>query len=91
MPGTVLAALQVVCTLALVIITIAIYCMLLMPSNKYQAISTMCVKVTQSRPTLCDPIAYTIHGILQARILEWVASSPGDLPDPEIKPKSPAL
>ena len=28
------------------------------------------VKVTQSRPTFCDPMAYTIHGILQARILE---------------------
>ena len=24
-------------------------------------------------PTLCDPINYTVHGILQARILEWVA------------------
>ena len=23
--------------------------------------------------TLCDPIDYTVHGILQARILEWVA------------------
>ena len=23
-------------------------------------------------PTLCDPMDYTIHGILQARILEWV-------------------
>ena len=31
------------------------------------------VKVTQSCPTLCDPMDYTIHGILQARILEWVA------------------
>ena len=30
--------------------------------------------------------------ILQARILEWVAfSSPGDLPNPEIEPRSPAL
>ena len=29
------------------------------------------VKVAQSCPTLCDP--YTVHGILQARILEWVA------------------
>ena len=29
--------------------------------------------------------------ILQARILEWVAmSSPGDIPNPGIKPKSPA-
>ena len=31
------------------------------------------VKVAQSCPTLCDPIFYTVHGILQARILEWVA------------------
>ena len=31
------------------------------------------VKVTQSCPTLCDPIDYTAHGMLQARILEWVA------------------
>ena len=31
-------------------------------------------------------------GILQARILEWVAMpSPGDLPNPGIKPRSPAL
>ena len=31
------------------------------------------VKVTQLCPTLCNPIDYTVHGILQARILEWVA------------------
>ena len=31
------------------------------------------VKVTQSCPTLCDPMDYTLHGLLQARILEWVA------------------
>ena len=31
------------------------------------------VKVTQSCPTLCDPMDYTVHGILQARILAWVA------------------
>ena len=31
------------------------------------------VKVTQSCLTLCNPMAYTVHGILQARILEWVA------------------
>ena len=30
-------------------------------------------------------------GILQARILEWLAISPGDLPDPGIEPRSPAL
>ena len=31
------------------------------------------VKVVQSCPTLCDPMAYTVHGICQARIPEWVA------------------
>ena len=31
------------------------------------------VKVIQLCPTLCDPMNYTVHGILQARILEWVA------------------
>ena len=33
----------------------------------------MKVKVTQSCLTLCDPMEYTVHGILQARILELVA------------------
>ena len=31
------------------------------------------VKVSQSCPTLCDPMDYTVHEILQARILEWAA------------------
>ena len=31
------------------------------------------VKVDQSCPTLCHPMDYRVHGILQARILEWVA------------------
>ena len=34
---------------------------------------SMWVKITQSCPTLCYPMDYTVHGILQARILEWVA------------------
>ena len=42
------------------------------------------VKVTQLCLTLCDPMGYTVHGILQARILEWV-SFPGDLPNPGIE------
>ena len=29
------------------------------------------VKVTQSCLTLCNPTDYIVHGILQARILEW--------------------
>ena len=32
------------------------------------------MRVTQLCPTLCDPMEYTVHGILQARIQEWVAS-----------------
>ena len=31
------------------------------------------VKVTQLCLTFCNPMDYTIHGVLQARILEWVA------------------
>ena len=50
------------------------------------------VKVAQSCPALCDPMDYTVHGILQARILDWVAFSfSGDLPNPGIEPRSPAL
>ena len=50
------------------------------------------MKVTPSCLTLCDPMDYTVHGILQARILEWVVSpSPGDLLNPGIKPRSPTL
>ena len=33
----------------------------------------MKVKVIQSSLTLRDPVDYTVHEILQARILEWVA------------------
>ena len=35
----------------------------------------LCVKITQLCPTLCDPMDHVVHGILQARILEWVAFS----------------
>ena len=40
----------------------------------------------------CSPPGSSIHGILQARILEWVAFlSLGALPNPGIEPTSPAL
>ena len=48
-------------------------------------------------PTLCNPLdrslpGSSVHGILQARILEWVAMpSSVDLPKPGIKPRSPML
>ena len=40
--------------------------------GKYNSFIYVCVKVkvTQSCPTLCDPMDYIVHGILQARILE---------------------
>ena len=53
--------------------------------------------VAQSCPTLCDPMGCSHQaplsmGILQARILEWVAMpSSRDLPNPRIEPRSPAL
>ena len=42
----------------------------------------VCVLVAQSCLTLCDPMdcslpGSSVHGILQARILEWVAFSRG--------------
>ena len=51
----------------------------------------MRAKVLQSRLTLCNPLdcrppGSSVHRILQARILEWVAGPPpGDLPDPGIE------
>ena len=41
-------------------------------------LTTICAKSLQSCLTLCDPMDYSppgssVHGILQARILEWVA------------------
>ena len=57
------------------------------------------VLVTQSCPALCDPMDSSVpgssdHRILQARILECICHSfpsLGDLPDPGIEPKSPAV
>ena len=58
----------------------------------------MKMKVTQLCPTLCNLMDYrppgsSVHGILQARILEWVArgSSPRDLPNPGMEPRYPTL
>ena len=41
--------------------------------SKKELLEWVCVKVAQSSLTLCDPMDYTVHGILQARILKWVA------------------
>ena len=53
--------------------------------------------VAQLCPILCDPMdcslpSFFVHGILQARILSGLPfPSPGDFPDPGIKPGFPAL
>ena len=39
----------------------------------YVCYGSLKVKVTQSCLTLCDPVDYTVHGILYVRILGWVA------------------
>ena len=51
----------------------------------YRTPTLVCVWKSLSRVRLCDPMDYTVHGIIQARILEWVAfpfsrgsSQPGD-------------
>ena len=50
------------------------------------------VKVAQPCLTLGDPVDYTVHGVLQARTLEWAAVpfSRGSS-HPGIKPRSPTL
>ena len=41
--------------------------------QEYKVSLTLKVKVIQLCPTLCDPLDYTVRGILQARMLEWVS------------------
>ena len=41
--------------------------------DNYFSLQLQKVKVTQSCLTLCDPMDYTVHGLLQARVLERVA------------------
>ena len=72
---------------------------LIHPSHMVPLLSFACVhvKLLQSSPTLCkptdcSPTDSSVHGILQARILEWVAvCSPGVLPNPGIENRSLAL
>ena len=42
-----------------------------MPHN-LNPLNCVTVKDDQSCPILCDLMDYTVHGILQARILDWV-------------------
>ena len=48
--------------------------------------------LTLSDPMDLSPLGSSVHGILQARIQEWVAIPfSGDLPNLGIEPRSPAL
>ena len=60
--------------------------------SKKRVYTCMKGKVTQLCPTLYNPMDFTVHGILQARILEWVAMPfSRDLPNAGIEPTSPSL
>ena len=67
------------------------------PGTGPVSVRAVFVLIAQSCATLCDRMdcslpGSSVHGILQARILEWVAfPSPGDLSNPGIGPESPAL
>ena len=71
---------------------------------KYKYVFSLCLghyesesEVTQLCLTLCNPMecsqsGSSVHGIFQARILEWVAISfSRGFPDPGIEPGSPTL
>ena len=73
-------------------------------TNQFSLIPKVKVLVAQLCLALCNsmdcsPPGPSVHGILQVRILEWVAipfsrelfPSPGDLPNTGIEPRSPAL
>ena len=45
----------------------------LLSHREAPGVCKLCVKVAQSCPTLCNPADYTVHGILQARRLQWAA------------------
>ena len=68
----------------------------IVPSVEMLIIAVVCVLVAQSCPTLCDPIdgsppGSSVPGILQARILEWVAISFSNAWNWKVKMKSLSL
>ena len=69
----------------------------LFPLSKSYDKRCVLAKLTQLCLSLCDPKdcslpGSSVRGILQARVLEWVAlPSSGDIPDRGTEPRSPAL
>ena len=69
------------------------FCYKICHFETHLAYECICAKSIPSCPALCNPMdcsrsGLSVHGISQARILEWIPS-PGHLPDPGIKPASP--
>ena len=55
-------------------------------------VSHLVLYLTLCDPMDCTPPGFSIHEILQVRILSVLPQlSPGDLPNPGIKPRSPVL
>ena len=72
--------------------SICIYSSLELTFALFPMVNMLEVKVAQSCPALCNPVDYTVHGILLVRILEWVGlPSPWQLPNTGIEHSSPAL
>ena len=63
--------------------------------QKHKKLFTISWRQSASRSVVSDslwPNDYTVHGVLQARTLEWVAFPfSRDLPNPGTEPRSPAL
>ena len=68
-----------------------------MTGNFYNGLKVVKLLVAQSCLTLCDPMdcsppGSSVHGILQARVLGWVAISfSRKYPNPGVEPESPLL
>ena len=66
-----------------------------LPPSLPSFLTVCCCLVSKSSPTLlqpmdCSPPGSSVHGIIPARILEWLPfPPPGDLPTQGIKPAAP--
>ena len=69
----------------------------LLPCSLQTSVALSLCLVPQLFPSLCDsmhcsPPGSSVHGVSPGKTLEWTAMpSSGDLPNPGIKPRSPAL
>ena len=66
-----------------------------LPSEPQGKPASACAKLLRSSLTACNTMDYSppgssVHGILQSRMLVWLPFL-GDLPNPGVKPASPAL